>query len=44
MESNPSRSAVAIWSMASCGGPADGQYPMIKPSFMVRTLVPRLRP
>ena len=34
MESNPRRSAVAIWSAASAGGPEEGQYPMIKPSFM----------
>jgi hypothetical protein len=42
IESNPRRSAVAICSAASGGGPDEGQYPMIKPSFMARTLLERV--
>jgi hypothetical protein len=38
IESNPSRSAAAICSAASAGGPDEGQYPMIKPSFMTGTI------
>src|SRR5690606_14328452 len=33
MESNPSSSAAAICSAASGGGPLEGQYPMMRPSF-----------